>query len=88
MAALLQARLSRATAHEAMTTGRRYGGQDAAAAGLVEAAVPEAQVLEWAVARAGALANKDATTMGRIKERMYGDVAAILRDPEVNRLGA
>ena len=88
MAALLQSRLSKATAHEAMTTGRRYGGQDAAAAGLVEAAVPEGQVLEWAVARAGALANKDATTMGRIKERMYGDVAAILRDPAANRLGA
>lgn len=87
MAALLQARLSKATAHEAMTTGRRYGGADAAAAQIVDAAVTEDQVLEWAVARAGALATKDATTMGRIKERMYGDVAAVLRDADANLLG-
>ncbi len=88
MAALLQARLSKATAHEAMTTGRRYGGEDALAAGIVDAAQPEMGVLEWAVARAGALAHKDGGTMGRIKERMYGDVAAKLRDPAANRLGA
>jgi enoyl-CoA hydratase/carnithine racemase len=88
MAALLQARLSKATAHEAMTTGRRYGGEDAFAADLVNAAVDEKKVLEWAVARASALAVKDATTMGRIKQRMYGDVAAVLRDADANRLGA
>src|SRR3954466_15749736 len=41
MAALIQARLSKATAHEAMTTGRRYGGTHAAAAGIVEAAALE-----------------------------------------------
>ncbi len=36
MTALLRARLPGAAAHEAMTSGRRYGGEDALAAGLVE----------------------------------------------------
>src|SRR5919107_3407823 len=45
MAALIQARLSKATAHEAMTTGRRYGGEAALAAGIVDRAVPEADVV-------------------------------------------
>jgi enoyl-CoA hydratase/carnithine racemase len=88
MAALLQARLARRTAHEAMTTGRRYGGDDALWHGIVEASQKEKDVLEWAKGRAQALAMKDGRTMGKIKERMYGDVAAILRDPELNRLGA
>jgi enoyl-CoA hydratase/carnithine racemase len=88
MAALLQARLSKATAHEAMTTGRRYGGDDAHWAGLVNASVEEKKVLEWAIGRASALAVKDGRTMGKIKERMYGDVARILRDADANTLGA
>jgi hypothetical protein len=54
----------------------------------VNASVEEKKVLEWAVGRAGALAVKDGRTMGKIKERMYGDVAAVLRDPSANVLGA
>jgi enoyl-CoA hydratase/carnithine racemase len=54
MNALIAARLSPRTAHEAMTTGRRYGGIDAARAGLVEEAVEEAEVLPRALARAAA----------------------------------
>ncbi|HTR93178.1 MAG TPA: enoyl-CoA hydratase-related protein, partial [Trebonia sp.] len=45
MAALIQARLSKATAHEAMTTGRRYGGEAAVAAGIAAEAVAEGEVL-------------------------------------------
>lgn len=88
MAALLQARLPIVTAHEAMTTGRRYGGEHALKAQIVEAAVKEKEVLAWAVERATALAGKDGATMGKIKERMYGHVAATLRDQDRNRLGA
>lgn len=87
MAALLQARLPVTTAHEAMTLGRRYGGEDAQAAGIVEEAVSEDRVLIWALDRARALASKDGVTMGRIKQRMYGDVAAVLRDSSANKLG-
>lgn len=87
MAALLQARLPTNTAHEAMTMGRRYGGADALAAGIVHDTAGEQEVLAKAVERAAALASKDATTLGRIKQRMYGDVAAVLRDASRNRLG-
>lgn len=87
MAALLQARLPTRTAHEAMTLGRRYGGDDAQFAGIVEESVSEDRVLLWALDRAAALASKDGVTMGRIKQRMYGDVAAVLRDTSANKLG-
>jgi enoyl-CoA hydratase/carnithine racemase len=80
MAALIQARLSKAAAHEAMTTGRRYGGSDAAAAGIVDAAVGEDEVVAAAVQRAAALADKHGATLGAIKEGMYADALALLRD--------
>jgi enoyl-CoA hydratase/carnithine racemase len=80
MAALIQARLSKKTAHEAMTTGRRYGGADAAAAGIVDEAAGEDQVLARAVERAGALAGKPGATLGAIKEGMYSETLALLRD--------
>jgi Delta3-Delta2-enoyl-CoA isomerase len=54
MSALIAARLPVRTAHEAMTTGRRYGGEDAAAAGIADEAVTEEQVLPRAIVRAEA----------------------------------
>jgi Delta3-Delta2-enoyl-CoA isomerase len=87
MAALLQARLPTNTAHEAMTMGRRYGGADALSAGIVQAAVGEDELLDHAKSIAASLAAKDARTLGRIKARMYGDVAAVLRDRSQNTLG-
>ena len=80
MAALIQARLSKSAAHEAMTTGRRYGGEDAAAAGIVDAAVAEDRVLAEAVQRAGAQAAKHGPTLGAIKEGMYAEPLLLLRD--------
>jgi enoyl-CoA hydratase/carnithine racemase len=80
MAALIQARLSKAAAHEAMTTGRRYGGADAAAAGIVDDAVGEDEVVTRAVERAAALAPKHGPTLGAIKEGMYSETLTLLRD--------
>lgn len=80
MSALIQARLAPQVAHEAMTTGRRYGGTDAAAAGIVDATAAEGAVLEAAVERATALAGKASPTLGTIKSRMYGPALAALRD--------
>jgi enoyl-CoA hydratase/carnithine racemase len=80
MAALIQARLAKRTAHEAMTTGRRYGGADAAAAGIVDEAVAEDQVVAVAVERAAALAGKHGPTLGAIKEGMYSETLILLRD--------
>lgn len=82
MDALIRARLAKRTAHEAMTTGRRYGGEEALAAGIVDEAVPEDRVLAAAVERAGALAGKDPETLGKIKARMYADALVALRSSE------
>ena len=78
MAALIRAKLPTIVAHEAMTTGRRYGGADAAALGIVAAAVEEAAVDTDARTRARAAGGKHAATLGVIKEQIYGDVAAAL----------
>jgi enoyl-CoA hydratase/carnithine racemase len=80
MAALIQSRLAPQAAHEAMLTGRRYGGTDAAAAGIVGQAVAEDTLRATAVEIAGAQANKADGTIGTIKARMYGPVLASLRD--------
>ncbi|SEH56833.1 Enoyl-CoA hydratase/carnithine racemase [Mycolicibacterium rutilum] len=79
MNALIRSRLPIATAHEAMTTGRRYGGQDALAAGIVAATAGEGEVLDTAVARAEALAAKAGPVFGAIKARLYAEVIAELR---------
>jgi enoyl-CoA hydratase/carnithine racemase len=81
MSALLKARLSAASAHEAMLTARRYGAQDALAAAIVDAAVPAEQVLEVAVARAAALVGKPRATIAAIKRGLYGEAVAALETP-------
>lgn len=80
MSALIQARLTPQTAHEAMTTARRYGGDDARAAGIVEHAVAEDAVRSTALDLAAALAGKAGPTLGTIKARMYAPVLGLLRD--------
>lgn len=74
MNALIRGRLPIATAHEAMTTGRRYGGEDARAAGIVAATGAEGEVVEVAVARAEQLAPKAGPVFGAIKARLYAEV--------------
>jgi Delta3-Delta2-enoyl-CoA isomerase len=78
MTALLKARLPVAAAHEAMTTGRRYGGEQALAAGIVDEAVPDEQVLAAAVARAAGLAGKPRVTLAAIKRNLYAEALAAL----------
>jgi Delta3-Delta2-enoyl-CoA isomerase len=80
MSALIQARLTPQTAHEAMTTARRYGGEDARAAAIVDRAVDEESVRTTAVALAASLAGKAGDTLGTIKARMYAPALAALRD--------
>jgi len=79
MNALITARLSPRVAHEAMTTGRRYGGHDAATAGIVEEAVDAERLLGRAVEIAGTLAPKNPTTLGTIKQRLYASTLSALR---------
>ena len=81
MNALIRSRLSVATAHEAMTTGRRYGGEEAQAEGIVAATAAEGEVLDVAVARAEERAAKAGPTLGAIKARLYGEVIEVLTAP-------
>jgi Delta3-Delta2-enoyl-CoA isomerase len=78
MNALIRARLPIPTAHEAMTTGRRYGGDEAHDAGIVAGVGGETEVLDIAVARAQERAAKAGPTMGAIKARLYGEVIEAL----------
>lgn len=78
MNALLVARLPRRAAHDSMTTGRRYAGPEALAAGIVDAVAAVDQVLAAAVERAAPLAGKAGPALGEIKTRLYGDVLAAL----------
>ena len=78
MSALVQAKTTPKTAIEAMTTGRRYGGADAAAAGLVDAAVAEDVLVETAAQAVAPLVGKDAATLGTIKSTMYAATSAAL----------
>lgn len=86
MSALIQARLTPQTAHEAMTTARRYGGADALSAALVDRAVDEDAVRGTAVELARAQVGKAGPTLGTIKSRMYATALATLGDTE-NPLG-
>lgn len=78
MDALLRAKLTPNTAVEAMTTGRRYGGDDALAAGIVTAAVHETEVLSAALELVRPLAAKASANLGVIKATMFADAIAQL----------
>ncbi|CAM5577586.1 hypothetical protein SVIOM342S_02098 [Streptomyces violaceorubidus] len=69
-----------------MLTARRYGGTDAAAAGIVDRAVAEDAVRSTAIEIAQAQVNKAGDTVGTIKSRMYAPALATLRDT-TNPLG-
>ncbi|GGV24730.1 enoyl-CoA hydratase [Kitasatospora herbaricolor] len=82
MSALIQARLSPLTAHEAMVTARRYGGHDALAAGVVDRTAEEDAVRRTAVAIAAAHTTKAGPTVGTIKTRMYARALEALQEKE------
>jgi enoyl-CoA hydratase/carnithine racemase len=79
MAALIQAKLAPAAAVEAMTTGRRYGGADAQAIGMVTATAPEDKVTSTAIDLVTGLKGKDPGTLQAIKSTMFASVTAALR---------
>ena len=81
MTALIQARLTAPTAHEMIVTGRRYGGSDAAACGIVDHAVTETEVVPRAVAIAAELAGKAHPMMGQLKRGLYSAVLDALEQP-------
>jgi len=87
MTALIQAKLTPAAATDAMTTARRYGGEDALVTGLVDAVADEDALLAAALDRARPLASKHGPTLGTIKQRMYAREVEILLDTSGNPFG-
>ncbi|GIE33944.1 enoyl-CoA hydratase [Actinoplanes italicus] len=83
MSALIQARLTPQTAHEAMVTARRYGGTEAAERHIVDRAVPAEEVLPTAIALAQSLASKAGPALGTIKTRLYPGVLQSLRSTQL-----
>lgn len=79
MSALVQAKLTPSVTRDIMVTGRRYGGTDAEAAAIVDAAVASDEVIPQALAMAQELAPKADPVMGTIKYGLYGDVYRALR---------
>jgi len=79
MAALIQAKLAPQTAVASMTTGRRFGGDDAAGAGIVDASAPEDAVTPTAVDLVRAVGAKDQGTLGAIKQTMFAHAVDTLR---------
>ena len=77
MDALIRTRLPKVTAHEAMCTGKRYGGLEAAKCQIVHHAVAEAEVLPKAIEIAQGLTGKDPTTLTAIKRKMYSHVIEV-----------
>jgi enoyl-CoA hydratase/carnithine racemase len=78
MAALIQAKLTPQAAVASMTTGRRFGANDAANLGIVDAVAAEDAVTAAAVDVLRPLNGKDAGTLGAIKQTMFGPAAHAL----------
>lgn len=75
MAALIQAKLTPQAAVASMTTGRRFGGDDAASLGIVDSVAGEAAVTAAAVDILRPLDGKDPGTLGAVKHTMFGPAA-------------
>lgn len=75
---LLQAKLPGKTLHEALVTGRRYGGPDALAAGIVDQVASADEVLAQSIKLAAELAGKHRPTLAEHKRLMYGEAIKTL----------
>src|SRR5689334_16861314 len=78
MAALIQAKLTPQAAVASMTTGRRFGGDDAASVGIVDATADEGAVTAAAVDLLRPLGGKSQQTLGAIKQTMFTQAVAAL----------
>jgi len=75
---LLRAKLTGQTLHEALITGRRYGGHDALAAGIVHQIASEDEVLPRAIKLAAELAGKHRPTLAEHKRLLYSHAISAL----------
>jgi len=78
MYAALASRLPKRTLHEASLDGRRYTAAEAVAAGIADEAVPEAEVVDRAVAIATPLAGKDRRVIATHKQLLHAEALAVI----------
>lgn len=83
MQAILQHRLPAATFRKAILTANRFDGSAALAGGIVDELHPESALLPRAVELATSLAPTADPILGRLKEDLYADVLATLREGRV-----
>jgi enoyl-CoA hydratase/carnithine racemase len=81
MTALLKARIPSLGVHEVIVTGTRYGGELAVEKGIMDRALPEAELLPAAMEQAAALASKAHPAMSQLKAGLYPQVLAALAQP-------
>lgn len=72
------ARIPAASAHEALMTGRRYGGREAFGAGIVHGVAPEELVLPQAIEIATLYSTKSRPVIGEHKRLAYGETIELL----------
>jgi enoyl-CoA hydratase/carnithine racemase len=82
MSQLIAAKLTPAVTHAAVVTARRWGGEEAVTAAIVDEAVPEDRVLSRAIELAAARAGDQATTA--LREGLYGPLLATLDRAEIS----
>ena len=83
MTGIVKEKLPIATAHEAIVTGRRYGGVEAEAAGIVDEAVAEDEVLARAVERAAPQAAHAGPMLATLKRDLYADLLPVMAAGEL-----
>ncbi len=83
MSALISARMTPTALRDAVLTGARYGGAEAAAKQIVDEAHPLDRVLPRAVEIAASLATKDRATLGLLKRGLYGNALAVMQSGEL-----
>jgi enoyl-CoA hydratase/carnithine racemase len=79
MNALLIAKLSKKTAHQAMVLGRRFTAPEAFAAGILDDTMSETDLLPRALEYSQTLIGKDASTIQAIKRMLYASTLTQLR---------
>ena len=78
MSSMISSKLPQPISHDLVVSGRRIGGLEAAAAGVVTRALEADQVLDVATEYARAFSGKDPGVLATVKRRMYSEAAGML----------
>lgn len=83
MSALLRAKLDRSVLRDLLLSGRRVGGGEATALGVVDESVPGDRVVARAVEIAAGLAGKDRSAYAALKKSLWGEAIAVLEEGRI-----